>query len=319
MSSNVRPPLLQFNGHLQTILGNTFRKLEKPNWQKERFSTSDEDFLDLYWLTKSSKNLVVITHGLEGNAERGYITGIVREIADLDIDILSWNCRSCSEEINLTAQLYGHGQIDDLHEILNYAIEKNKYESVFLVGVSMGANMSTKFATLRANKIDSHLKGVVAISSPCDLEECSNRLDLWQNFYLKKRFLNKLKEKIKIKAGQFPEIYNTENLEKVKVWKDFDDWYSAPINGYRDSAEFYIQSSPNTFLPHMETPILIINALNDPIFGENCFPYAIAEKNSYVTLDAVRFGGHTGFAMKGHRGNYAEMRTRSFLIEKLQP
>lgn len=317
MSRNVKPPLLQFNGHLQTILGNAFRKLVMPKWERERFTTSDDDFLDLYWLTKGSKNLVVITHGLEGNAERGYITGIVREIEDLDIDIMSWNCRSCSEEINLTAQLYGHGQIDDLHELLNYAISKNSYESIILVGVSMGANMSTKLATLRANEIDAALKGVVAISSPCDLEECSNRLDLWQNFYLKKRFLNKLKEKIKSKSIQFPDIFDPKNLDKVSVWKDFDDWYSAPINGYKDSAEFYKESSPNTFLPHIETPILIINALNDPIFGENCFPFAIAEKNPYVTLDAVRFGGHTGFAIKGQRGNYAEMRTRQFISKKL--
>lgn len=316
MNNTFRPPLLQFNGHLQTILGNTFRKIDLPLWTKERFITSDHDFLDLYWLEKKAKHLVVITHGLEGNAERSYITGIVREIEGLDIDILAWNCRSCSEEINLTSKLYGHGQIDDLHEIINYALLKNRYESVSLIGVSMGANMSVKFGTLRSKNIDARLSCVIAISSPCDLEECSNRLDLWQNFYLKKRFLKKLSQKITYKSIQFPDNYDISFLHKIKVWKDFDEWYSAPLNGYTDAREFYYQSSPNTFLPHIETPILIINASNDPLFGPNCFPSSIAAANPYVELDIVRFGGHTGFAVRGQKSNYAEMRAKSYLKNK---
>jgi hypothetical protein len=52
-------------------------------------------------------------------------------------------------------------------------------------------------------------------------------------------------------------------------------------------------------LGRVKLPSLIINALNDPILGEKCFPYEIAEKHKYLYLETPKYGSHLGFSLPG--------------------
>ena len=71
-SSYTRPPFYQFNGHLQTLLPALLRRVEAP-YERERLTLPDGDFLDLDWIDRGSRRLVILTHGLEGNSDRHYI------------------------------------------------------------------------------------------------------------------------------------------------------------------------------------------------------------------------------------------------------
>ena len=71
-----RSPLL-FNGHLESIYPALFRKINIP-YERERFFLSDGDFVDLDWLDNKSRNLVLLTHGLEGDSSRQYVAGMAQ-------------------------------------------------------------------------------------------------------------------------------------------------------------------------------------------------------------------------------------------------
>ena len=81
------PPPLLFNGHLETIYPSLFRQVVVP-YQRERIGTPDDDFLDLDWLKQSSKKLILISHGLEGNSTRSYVTGMARCFFKEGYDVL---------------------------------------------------------------------------------------------------------------------------------------------------------------------------------------------------------------------------------------
>lgn len=70
-------PFYLFNAHLETIVPGIFRKVGG-GYQRERLELPDGDFVDLDWMSLQRKNLVIISHGLEGNSERHYSKGMAR-------------------------------------------------------------------------------------------------------------------------------------------------------------------------------------------------------------------------------------------------
>ncbi|PSR11041.1 MAG: alpha/beta hydrolase, partial [Bacteroidetes bacterium] len=72
------PPWYQFNGHWQTVLP-AFGG-PKVAYQRERLELADGDFLDLDWLRQRTpaRQLVILTHGLEGNSSRPYVRSAAR-------------------------------------------------------------------------------------------------------------------------------------------------------------------------------------------------------------------------------------------------
>ncbi|MBV9656566.1 MAG: alpha/beta hydrolase, partial [Verrucomicrobia bacterium] len=73
-----RPPAFLRSAHMQTILPALLRRRLGVTYQHERLELSDGDFLDLDWARCGEKNprLAILTHGLEGDANAGYIRGI---------------------------------------------------------------------------------------------------------------------------------------------------------------------------------------------------------------------------------------------------
>ncbi|MCP3951517.1 MAG: alpha/beta hydrolase, partial [Desulfobacterales bacterium] len=72
-----KAPFLFNNAHIQTMIPSLFRKPFPPLYKRERINTTDNDFIDLDWSVIKSKKLTIISHGLEGNSNRAYVTGMV--------------------------------------------------------------------------------------------------------------------------------------------------------------------------------------------------------------------------------------------------
>src|SRR5688500_3344404 len=93
-------PFYLFNGHLQTIIPGLFRKVKNITYTREEIETPDQDFLHLDWRKKGSDTLAILSHGLEGDAARPYIKGMVKTLNKAGFDALAWNFRSCSGQPN---------------------------------------------------------------------------------------------------------------------------------------------------------------------------------------------------------------------------
>ncbi|MEJ0057753.1 MAG: alpha/beta fold hydrolase [Bacteroidota bacterium] len=226
--SKYRPPLLLFNGHLETIVPSTFRKINAA-YQRERLELSDGDFVDLDWMQSGSNKLIIISHGLEGSSDRHYSKGMAKYFSSRGWDALAWNCRSCSGEMNRLPRFYHHGATEDLKEVIEHAIQQNKYDTIVLAGISMGGSLSLKYLGENSQRLPKEVKGGVAFSVPCHLGSSAKELDKpGKKFYLD-RFLKKLGVKIKIKSEKFPELISYKGFEKIRSFEEFDNRYTAPL------------------------------------------------------------------------------------------
>lgn len=312
-SSYPGPPFYQFNPHLQTILPALLRQINDLQYERERFTLADGDFVDLDWIDKGSKNLVILSHGLEGSTDRHYMKGMAKKFERENWDVLAWNCRSCSGEMNLKQRLYHHGEIADIEEVIHHALSIKDYEKLVLIGFSMGGNIVMKYLGVNGKNIPDPIYKAIAISAPADLLSSVALLDSPKSGFYKKRFLKLLKTKIADKAEKYPEFIDFQNFSKIDKWADFDNFFTAPLNGFKNADEFYYQGSAVNYMEGIQIPTLLINAQNDPILTPECSPHALCEKHQFIYLETPLKGGHVGFMTSGISGAWTEGRAWEFV------
>jgi uncharacterized protein len=310
-SSNYKAPYYLFNGHLETVVPSMFRKVRDLQYQRERLTTSDYDFLDLDWVIASAEKLVIISHGLEGSTDRHYVKGMAKIFFKAGYSVLAWNCRSCSGEINKTARLYHHGATEDLKEVISYAITKG-YKEIKLVGFSMGGSMTLKYIGENSDNLPVQIKKGVVFSVPVNLYSSVIELEKAKNKYYKDRFLRKLEGKIKVKSKLFPEIVQYSGFKNIRDFPSFDNAYTAPLHGFKDAMDFYQKASAENFLKGIQVPVLLVNAQNDPFLPAPCYPFKKARKNKFLYLETPERGGHVGFTLAGSEETWAERRALEF-------
>ncbi|WP_192350101.1 YheT family hydrolase [Algoriphagus sp. Y33] len=310
------PPAYLFNGHLETIIPSLFRKVSDVSYIREKIDTPDGDFLNLDWSRVGSSKLLIISHGLEGDSERHYVRGMVKLFNSRKVDVLTWNNRSCGGEINLRPILYHHGASYDLETTVSHVLENHSYREIFLTGISMGGAQTLKYLGEKGRDLPKEIKRAAVYSTPCNLLSSATTLKLRSNAFYKNRFLGKLKLKIREKAAQFPELLDLELLDKVTDFDSFDTLFTAKLHGFKDASDFYKSVSADNWMPSIAIPTLVINALNDPLLGPECYPVKLAEKMQELTLEMPKRGGHTGFVVWRQEFTWAEHRVRQFLLNK---
>ena len=88
-------------------------------------------------------------------------------------------------------------------------------------------------------------------------------------------------------------------VKKIKTIKEFDEKYTAPINGFASAQEYYNRSSAKQYLKDIKIPTLIIHALDDPFMNHKILPTKEDNVSNSVELEVYEHGGHVGFVGGG--------------------
>ncbi|MFY0605307.1 MAG: alpha/beta fold hydrolase [Cyclobacteriaceae bacterium] len=307
-------PFYMWNPHMETVIPSMFFKVKESLFKSERIELKDGDFLDLAWIKNGNSKCLILSHGLEGDSERYYIKRAAKYYRDKGWDVLAWNCRSCGSEMNRLPRFYHHGDTDDLDVVVQEAL-KNGYEQVVLSGYSMGGSMSLKY--LGEKSRSALIKAAVVFSVPCNLKDSAEQLKLKSNRFYEQRFLKKLVDKVKIKAQNHPELDGTK-ADELEDFDSFHDVYTAPLHGFEDKEDFFARATCDQYLSNITVPTLIVNAKNDPMLGDLCYPFELAEKSEYVFLEVPEMGGHVGFTLLNKDYSYMEVRMEEFLSDQLK-
>jgi predicted alpha/beta-fold hydrolase len=305
---NYSPPLLLFNRHAETIYPSLFRKVMLQPYERERITTPDNDFLDLDWLKQGSDQLVVVSHGLEGNSERAYMKGMAKVFFSNGYDVLAWNYRGCSGEVNKQLRFYHSGATDDLSTVINHAAAH--YKTISLVGFSLGGNLTLKYLG-ESHRLNPTIKKAVAFSVPMDLYSSCLQISKPANWLYHQRFLKSLKAKVIEKSKRQIGI-DIRKLDNVKTLIEFDDGFTAPIHGFKNAVDYYTRCSSIHYLKNIAVPTLIVTAKNDPFLSAECYPNL--SMHPTILFETPARGGHVGFAQFNENGLYwSELRALAFI------
>ncbi len=313
MASEYKPPKLLSGSHLETLYPHFFRKIVARDFTPIEITTPDQDILEADHYKNGSPDLIILSHGLEGNSRRDYMLGMASVFSDHSYDVLAWSYRGCGAKMNKLPRLYHSGATDDLHIIIDYA-DSLGYKSIMLIGFSLGGNLTLKYVGEVGQKINPKLKAAVAVSVPLDLDAGCRQLSKPTNYIYSYRFLTKLKKKIRLKNKQYPNLVKINKLAKIRDLRSFDDTYTAPLHGFKDADDYYKQCSSINYTQGITIPTLIINAINDPFLPKECYPAELLAKNSNITFEMPNHGGHVGFYNPDSRNySWLELRVLDFV------
>ncbi|MCG8309838.1 MAG: alpha/beta fold hydrolase [Cytophagales bacterium] len=315
-NSSYKPPFWLINGHFDTIYPALFRKIPD-DASKENISikTPDCDSFGINYYNRNADKTVIISHGLEGNNTRPYVLGMAKTFCDHGWNVIAWNYRGCDGKTNNSIRSYHSGFTEDLIETIKFADRKN-IKTISFIGFSLGGNLTLKYLG-NGKRINSKVKNAVVFSVPLDLYRGCLKISKPGNLIYAQRFLNSLKKKVKEKSKRFPEI-DTTHLSKIRDLKTFDDYYTAPMHGFKDAMDYYNSCSALYVLDQIKTPTLIVNALNDPFLPIDCYPSERLRDHPWVHLETPERGGHVGFCSNNGLSYYwSEQRALEFISSTL--
>ena len=314
VKSNFKAHFSFRSGFVSTVYSGLIRRLKIKQF-RERITLRDNDFIDLDWSysPSPSKSVVILFHGLEGHGQRPYITGAALHFNEHNIDAICVNFRCCSGELNRYYTSYHSGKTDDLEDIVKHVISLDKYDSIFLKGISLGGNILLKYLG-DGSLVPPQVKAAMAVSVPCDLSGSAKALHTPKNLPYHINFKWALVNRLKLKQKKFPEAITKAKIRSIKTLNDFDEIYTSIAHGFKNAQDYYAKCSSLQFLTAIKTPVLILNALNDSFLSESCYPFKEAELNPKVFLETPNRGGHVGFIRrKGYY--YNETRALEFFLE----
>jgi len=312
IKSIYKPPFQFKNGFLATVYSGLVRKVNLEQ-QRERIETRDTDFLDLDWSYSENKSdaVIILLHGLEGHAQRPYVTGAAKLFNQNGIDAVCVNFRGCSGEDNRFYNSYHSGATDDLDDVIKHCVDRKGYSKVYIKGISLGGNIALKYLG-EDRQIPKQVKSAIAISVPVHLNGSAKELHTLTNKVFTIRFRQHLVNKLKIKTIQFPDRISIAEVNSIKTLRDFDEVYTSKAHGFLGALDYYEKSSSLQFLKNVNVPTLLINALNDSFLSPECYPIKEAKQNPNLFLEMPKYGGHVGFIAKGNI-YYNELRALEFV------
>lgn len=305
VESSYRAPFGFGNGHVQTIYPALFRRVRAIPLDRERITTPDEDFLDLDWhRPRKSRRVAVISHGLESASRDTGVVAMAKAFGEEGWDALAWNYRGCGGEVNLRPRSYHSGATEDLEVVVNHALATARYDTLVLVGLSLGGNLTLKYLGDLGGRADPRISASINISAPCDIASSSLKLQSRSNVIYMRRFLRRLTAKVRRKMALFPDEIADKGLGRMRTFEEFDNAYTAPLHGFADARDYWEKASSRPVLARITAPTLLINAKNDPFLAPECFPREEARASTALTLEVPDGGGHLGFVTFRTGGRY---------------
>ncbi len=283
------------NPHLLTILGNFWpRPLDRARFPEHPQLIETEPGVSVLIVTQrplgEPRGQLVLVHGLEGSSDSGYKRSMAQRALDAGFIVHRFNMRSCGGTESHSPTSYHAGQTSDLRFVLE---QIRSAGPIVLAGFSLGGNVSLKLAgELGENTL---IAGVCAVSTPLDLAACVERLGHPENFIYARRFLTRLKARVRDRARRSPGLYPIDALSRVRTVYDFDDLYTAPMFGFGTADRYYSTQAAKNFIGAIRVPALLVQAQDDPLIPFEVFDHPAFRSNSNLKLIATEHGGHLGF------------------------
>ena len=293
-----RAPGWLVGGNAQTIWSALFAHRytgARPAFRRERWPTPDGDFIDVDWQGEDAHApLLVLFHGLEGSSSSHYAQAFADWTRRHGWRYAVPHFRGCSGELNRAPRAYHSGDFEEIGWILEH-FRASHSGPIAAVGVSLGGNALLRWAGEAGAAATRSVRAVAAVSSPIDLAAGGAAIGSGFNRLTYTRmFLRTMKPKALAKLAQHPGLFDRERLLAARDLYEFDNVFTAPLHGFRDTDDYWLRGSAKPHLHRIRIPALVLNARNDPFVPTRSLPDA-GEVGPQVTLWQPEHGGHVGF------------------------
>lgn len=297
-----------FDGHVHTLFS-------KFSWEDEgleagppremQFPIDDDTDDKLHgWLhtpkndedKASERPLIVLFHGLGGDAKSDYMQNAGRWLLKDGYRVLLANFRGCGAGGEICRHLHHPGRVADLNCLVEgvKAADDGKLaeKGLILVGLSLGGNQLLRY--LAEYQPDSAVLGAAVVSAPLDLAATSKWLHEPQNRGYEWYVLDQIREQVLRNNAAIGDDERQCVKDAGSLWQ-LDECFTAPHCGFDSVEEYYRDNSATGSLDKIDMTTLVIYAADDPFVPAGAYRERDWESNAKLIPLLVESGGHVGF------------------------
>ncbi|KAL5056585.1 hypothetical protein RYX36_037267 [Vicia faba] len=295
-------PLVAWNCHVETIFAAFFRTTPDVKLRRECLRTDDGGSVALDWVSGDERRLprdaplVILLPGLTGGSEDSYVRHMLVRAATKAWRVVVFNSRGCGDSPVTTPQFYSASFLGDMRQVVSHVSARYPDANLYAVGWSLGANILVRYLGHQSH--NSPLSGAVSLCNPFNLVLSDQDFRKGFNKIYDKALSKALRNIFHKHALLFQDIggqYNIPLVANAKSVREFDDGLTRVSFGFNSVDEYYFNSSSSDSIKHVQTPLLCIQAANDPIAPSRGIPRQDIKENPNCLLVVTSKGGHLGW------------------------
>lgn len=244
--------------------------------------------------------LVVVIHGLPGSEKSEVVLHSAAYFLARGHPVLRLNQRGAGPSKGQTTRIYHAGRSEDLRRVVLQLPDEFRETGIVLLAYSLGANVMLKM--LGEGNYGDRVRAAVSVSAPIDLAATAEHL-LRLRGLRRQAYVRTLLRKTKRCALAIRGLGSAWRgpIAKARSFREFDQDFLAPFNGFSGADEYYELSSSAGILGRIRVPTLLIHAQDDPIV-----PWRDVDRraNDRLTTLFPATGGHAGFHLRGSRSTW---------------
>ncbi|MCD7456914.1 embryogenesis-associated protein emb8 [Datura stramonium] len=295
-------PIVAWNRHIETIFAAFFRSVPDVRLRRECLRTKDDGCVALDWVSGDDRRLppdsplLILLPGLTGGSDDSYVRHMLVRARSRGWRVVVFNSRGCGDSPVTTPQFYSASFLGDMYEVVAHVSNRYPAANLYAIGWSLGANILVRYLGQESHSC--LLSGAVSLCNPFNLVIADEDFHKGFNNVYDKALANSLCKIFKKHALLFEDMegeFNISLAANAKTVREFDDGLTRVSFGFKSVDDYYSDSSSSDSITNVCTPLLCIQAANDPIAPSRGIPRKDIEENSNCMLIITPKGGHLGW------------------------
>ncbi|MEO8195652.1 MAG: alpha/beta fold hydrolase [Thermoanaerobaculia bacterium] len=238
----------------------------------------------------AARTLVVALHGLGGSADSSYMRYFAHQAVVAGHACLRLNHRGAERA---AADYYHAGLTVDLESVLA-APALARFQSIAIVGFSLGGHVVLRYAAERPGATDPRLAAIAAVCSPVDLDKGATALDAPGAWIYRRYILPGLRRHLGSVERHRPVPVDRARRARVRGIREWDGLIVAPRWGFASAEDYYARASVAPILDRIALPAWIVESENDPMVPVWTLTDALARVSPSTEVTWTKRGGHVG-------------------------
>ncbi len=273
--------------HVQTLLAAVLPS-PRLDLQSELVELPDGDAIQLLCTGPvAGRPVVLLLHGLEGSIRSSYARALLAAWEARGWCGVLLQARGSAQRPNRMARGYHSGDWADAAVVVA-RLQAAGATAVAGVGISLGGNVLLKW--LGETGAACPLTAAVAVSVPYDLGACADALSVGFARFYQWHLLREMRASVW--AKRHLNGITQAALRRLTTFRAFDDYLTAPQNGFAGVDDYYSRCSCRPFIAGIVRPTTLIHAADDPFVPQASLP---TDLPPCVRLCLSTHGGHVGF------------------------
>lgn len=260
------------------------------------------------WVARpeAARATIVGTYGITGSLDNQWFLQILGQKAYAQgyaVILFDWRAHGKTAELSPTLTSDGLLEGADFLHVAAQAQQMGCPAPFWLTGFSLGGQLALwgvqAAQTHQVPEFDAADLGGAAVICP-NLD--SNRsLNYLLNHPLGRYLEGAIARQLKKLAWRLHDLhpgqFNPDAINRANTILGFDQELVIDRLGFATVADYYQASSPMSFLPDLQKPVLLLYAADDPMFDPTLIPdlELACGSNPQIDLWLTKYGGHVGY------------------------